>query len=118
LRTFFEKRSCRRYRSKERALVAVRQGQENVYHLMDISYSGMGFRYLGKECRHKTINRVDLLYNDVPLMRDVEVQMVRDAPMTRSILPFRHCGLRFKGLSKDQQEQLEWFIDEVATVET
>jgi len=118
LRTFSEKRSNRRYRSKERALITVGKGKENIYNVLDVSYGGMGFRYLGKERRHSTIDHIDILYNNGFLMRDVEVELVRDVPMTSNTIPFRQCGLQFKKLSKDQLEMLEWFIDQVAKAET
>lgn len=118
MKTHTEKRSSRRYRSKERALIAVGKGKDNIYNVLDVSYGGMGFRYLGKECRHSTIDRIDILFNDGFLLQDVEVQLVRDVPMTNNTIPFRKCGLQFKNLSKNQLELLEWFILEVAKVET
>ncbi len=118
MKTYSEKRSSRRYRSKERALIAVGTDKQNIYNVLDVSYGGMGFRYLGKERRHSTIDRIDILYNNGFLMRDVEVELVRDEPMTNNTIPFRQCGLQFKKLNKDQLELLEWFIDEVAKAET
>lgn len=112
-----ERRTQPRYHTKERTLLATGPGRENTYHLLDISQSGLGFRYIGEDARIPELQRISLFINGELRIGDVEVHLVRDTPLMNGMISFRRCGLRFENLSPKQAEKLKSFVAEVATGE-
>ena len=109
-----ERRHVQRYRTKERALLSTGPGKENLFHLLDISENGAGFRYLSKENRTKGLRQVDLYFQDTLWLKDVKVSLVEDVPMLSGMIPFRRCGLRFVELNDQQSAVLLSYVKKTA----
>ncbi|MDJ0624398.1 MAG: hypothetical protein QNJ17_15650 [Desulfocapsaceae bacterium] len=112
-----ERRDLRRYRTKERALLAVGPEKEDVFHLLDINEKGAGFRYMGRESRTSRMRQVDLYFQDALWLRNVKVSLVQDNLMLNGMIPFRRCGLRFEDLSEEQTAKLESFVKKISAEE-
>lgn len=112
-----DRREMPRYRTRERALLAVGPEKEHVFHLLDISLGGAGFRYMGKKSRTADLRRVDLYFGDDLLLSGVRVELIEDTQMLRGLIPFRRCGLCFTKLTEEQTEQLEHYVEQVAAIE-
>ena len=84
-----ERRASPRYRTKERALLAMGEDRESVYHLLDIILGGIGFRYVGNTCRTTGVDSVDLYYYEDLWLGGVPVQPVEDLPLSNGSIPYR-----------------------------
>jgi c-di-GMP-binding flagellar brake protein YcgR len=94
----------------ERALLTMGQDKESVYHLVDISRGGIGFRYIGNKCRTAGVDSVDLYHHEDLWLDGLPVQSVEDVPLSNGTISYRRCGLRFAELTDEQIERLELFI--------
>jgi c-di-GMP-binding flagellar brake protein YcgR len=108
-----ERRAFPRYSTMERALLAMGQDRESVFHLLDISRGGIGFRYIGNTCRTAGVDRVDLYHHEKLWLDGVPVQSVDDLPLSNGTISYRRCGLRFAELTDEQIERLESFMGKV-----
>jgi len=104
-------REHQRFKAMHRALVLINQGPESLpYHIMDISESGLSFRYLGQKLNRNDVTEISL-YHDFELIVDaIPVQTVSDYRLRDNLVPVRRGSLIFKDLSTEQQSRLEHFI--------
>ncbi len=104
-------REHQRFIAMHRALVLIDSGPEALpYHIMDISESGLSFRYLGQKLKRSEIKEVSL-YHDFDLVAEnIPVQAVSDYRLQDNLVPVRRGSLIFKDLNSDQKSQLERFI--------
>lgn len=104
-------REHQRFIAMHRALVLIDNGPESLpYHIMDISESGLSFRYLGQKLKRSEIKEVSL-YHDFDLVAEnIPVQAVSDYRLQDNLVPVRRGSLIFKDLNSDQKSQLERFI--------
>ena len=112
-----ERRNMQRYRTRERALLAMGPEKENVFHLLDISEGGVGFRYIGRESRTSELHQVDLYFQDSLLLESVKVSLVQDIQVLNGMIPFRRCGLRFLELSDEQKANLKSYLRRISADE-
>lgn len=112
-----ERRAFPRYSTMERALLAMGQDREGVYHLLDISRGGISFRYIGNKCRTAGVDKVDLYHHENLWLGEVPVQSVEDVPLSNGTISYRRCGLRFTELTDQQIERLESFMGKVVVGE-
>lgn len=104
-------RENQRFIAAQRALVLIDNGPESLpYHIMDISESGLSFRYLGQKLKRSQIKEVNLYHNFDLIAEDLPVQVVSDYRLRDNLVPVRRGSLTFKELTPEQQSQLERFI--------
>jgi len=104
-------REHQRFKAMHRALVLIDKGPESLpYHIMDISESGLSFRYLGQKLKRSEVKEISL-YHDFELIVDnLPVQTVSDHRLQDNLVPVRRGSLHFKELTPEQRSQLERFI--------
>jgi hypothetical protein len=104
-------REHQRFIAVHRALVLIDSGPESLpYHIMDISESGLSFRYLGQKLKRSAVKEISL-YHDFELIVDrLPVQTVSDYRLQDNLVPVRRGSLEFKELTDEQRSQLERFI--------
>ncbi|SHJ67068.1 PilZ domain-containing protein [Malonomonas rubra DSM 5091] len=104
-------REHQRFKAVHRALVLVDKGPDSLpYHIMDISESGLSFRYLGQKLKRSEVKEISL-YHDFELIVDkIPVQTVSDQRLQDNLVPIRRSSVQFKDLSNEQRSQLEQFI--------
>ncbi|WP_303721854.1 PilZ domain-containing protein [Malonomonas rubra] len=104
-------RAHQRFKAAHRALVLIDTGPESLpYHIMDISESGLSFRYLGQKLKRSEVKEISL-YNDFDLIvESIPVRAVSDHRLQDNLVPVRRGSLAFRDLSPDQRSQLGKFI--------
>jgi len=104
-------REHQRFKAAHRALVLVDRGPDSLpYHIMDISESGLSFRYLGQKLKRSEVKEISL-YHDFDLIVDkIPVKTVSDQRLQDNLVPIRRSSVQFKDLNDEQRTQLEKFI--------
>jgi c-di-GMP-binding flagellar brake protein YcgR len=106
-----EKRGEQRYRAMERALALMcGSPAELAYHIIDISKSGLAFRYPGAKKPDGAITAIHLCYNDRLCVAEVAVTSVADRWIGSDLTEIRRQSLSFGALSATQRQQLDRFI--------
>ena len=106
-----ERRRHPRFLVKERASAAVVGDEVGLpYHLIDISESGMAFRYLHTSPLPLSDSQMDIYLDEDLYIGRVPVTVVDDRQLVSDAIPTRHCGVRFGKLTPAQQIQLQAFI--------
>ena len=117
--TTMERRKSIRFRAQDDAYAALRGNSFKVGKICDISLNGLAFKYLAEKVCDETFKRVDIFLSKngfhlsgVPctILFD-EKECVYDSVM---ITQYR-CGLKFEGLDEEQENQLEFFINNYTT---
>lgn len=104
-------REHQRFVAAHRALVLIDSGPESLpYHIMDISESGLSFRYLGQKLKRSKITEVNLYHDFELIVEGIPVQAVSDYRLQDNLVPVRRGSLIFKQLNTEQRSQLERFI--------
>ena len=104
-------RDCQRFKAAPRALVLIDHGPESLpFHILDISETGLSFRYLGKPLKRTEIKEVDLYYDHDLAVEKVPAEAVSDYRIQDNLVPVRRGSLTFKELSDEQRSCLEQFI--------
>jgi len=105
------KRTSDRFKAKERALVWCHLDSEDLpYHLIDISYEGFSFKYLGSELKYDAINQVSLYYENELIVENLPVEVVSDFLLADNLVPVRRASVFIKSLSTVQDRDLQYFI--------
>ncbi len=100
-----------RYKAMHRALVMVTQGPEALpFHIIDISRSGLSFRYLGKKINKTDISAISLYHDYELLIDNIPAKAVSDYRLRDNLVPVRRGSLCFEDLTEEQQRKLENFI--------
>ena len=101
-----------RFKAMHRALVMVSQGPEALpYHIIDISKSGLSFRYLGKKLSRSDISAISLYHDYELLVDNIPAKAVSDYRLRDNLVPVRRGSLCFEDLNEEQEHQLKRFID-------
>lgn len=104
-------REFQRFKAMHRALVLIDKGPESLpYHIMDISESGLSFRYLGQKLKRSTVKEISLYHDFELIVENIPVQTVSDCRLQDNLVPVRRGSLLFKDLNTEQHSQLERFI--------
>ena len=114
-----ERRKFTRFRVQNNAYAALRGSYTKVGKIYDISLNGLAFRYLAEKVFSETFNRVDIfLSNNGFHLFGVPCRVVCDEKegvyISPMITPYR-CGLKFEGLNEEQQNKLEFFLNNHTT---
>ena len=113
-----EKRKYVRFAPQDKTFAALRSGFKKVGKVHDISIKGLGFTYLDPSEENNTdadSSKVDIFLSDDGFhLANVPCRVVYDAERSPSdiicMIKANKCGLNFGKLTKDQSEQLEYFI--------
>lgn len=101
-----------RYKAMHRALVMVSQGPEALpFHIIDISKSGLSFRYLGKKISKTDIASISLYHDYELLVDNIPAKAVSDYRLRDNLVPVRRGSICFEMLNDAQQRKLERFIE-------
>ena len=105
-------RESPRFKALPRALVFFPQDPETLpYHIVDISDSGLSFRYLGESIKYTGIFSVSLYHEYDLVVSDLPVKDVSDIGLSDGHVPVRRGSLCFESLSFEQQNKLVTFIE-------
>ncbi len=110
-----------RFRTQDNAFAALRGDFTKVGKIYDISLNGLGFRYLAEQESEEKLTHVDIFMSDKWFhLPDVSCNIVYDVKEHTSnsleISPYR-CGLKFNALLEEDQNKLEYFLNNYTTVE-
>lgn len=115
-----EKRKFTRFRVQDDAYAALQGNYTKVGRIYDISLKGMAFRYLAEETSNEKFAQVDIFLtnNDFHLI-GIPCTIIYDVEEStffniNGVLPYR-CGMKFGSLKDEQQNSLEFFIDNYNT---
>ena len=107
-----DRRESPRFKALPRALVFFPQGPETLlYHIVDISDSGLSFRYLGESIKYTGIFSVSLYHEYDLVVSDLPVKDVSDIGLSDGLVPVRRGSLCFESPSFEQQNKLVPFIE-------
>jgi hypothetical protein len=104
-----------RFKVHDGALAALCHGFTALGQIIDISRSGLSFRYVASEARTNGSAELSILITDGSFsIERVPFKTVWDAAMPREFsfgaITLRHCGVQFGDLSHGQRVDLEYFI--------
>ena len=106
-------REHHRLTAKERALVLLPQREDPLpYHIIDISEGGLSFRYLGKKLKRSEIDKISLYHEYKLIVDSIPVEPVSDYRLRDNRVQIRRSSIRFNALNKEQQRNLDVFIQE------
>jgi len=104
-------REHQRFKAMHRALVLIDRGPESLpFHIMDISETGLSFRYLGQKLKRSAVKEISLYHDFDLIVEAIPVETVSDYRLHDNLVPVRRSSLVFKELSSEQRSQLEKFI--------
>ena len=114
-----EKRKFTRFRAQGDAYAALQGNFSKVGKIYDISLNGLAFRYLAEKMSNETFTHVDIFLTDNGFhLSGVHCSVVYDEKESISnshvVSPYR-CGLKFESLKEEQQNKLEFFINNFTT---
>jgi len=114
-----ERRKFTRFRAQDDAYAALRGNYTKVGKIYDISLDGLAFRYLAEKVFSETFTHVDIfMSNNGFHLSGVPCTVVCDEKecvyISPNIIPYR-CGLKFEGLNEEQQNKLEFFLNNYTT---
>jgi PilZ domain-containing protein len=114
-----EKRKFTRFRAQNDAFAALRGDYSKVGKIYDISLNGLAFRYLAEKRSSETFTHVDIFLSENGFhLSGVHCTVVYDAkesmPNSHVVSPYR-CGLKFGPLKEEQQDKLEFFLNNHTT---
>jgi hypothetical protein len=110
-----ERRKFTRFRVQDDAFAALRGSSNTIGKIYDISLNGLAFRYIGEKFSDKTFTHADIfLTNDAFHLFRVPCTIIYDVKESTNylndVVPYR-CGLKFEPLQDEQQNKLEFFIN-------
>ena len=114
-----ERRKFTRFRAQDDAFAALIGNFSKVGKIYDISLNGLAFRYLAKEMSKEVYTHIIIFLSRKGFhMFDLPCTVVYDEKKSMSnsneISPYR-CGLKFNPLKEDQQDNLDFFLNNHTT---
>lgn len=104
-------REHRRFKANHRAMAIHPEGPEAIpYHVIDISKGGLSYRYLGKKIHPANAEKINLYCEHELIIASIPVVPVSDYRLRDNLVPVRRRSFRFGVLSREQQSQLEIFL--------
>ena len=105
-----EKRKFERFIAKDRAFVLI-SPNSNPVHIIDISKSGIAFKYLGKELMNVQAEEFELYYEEELCLESIPFEIVSDELIQMSrYISLRRCGIKFGKLTSTQETFINDFI--------
>ena len=114
-----EKRKFTRFRAQDDAFAALRGNFSKVGKIYDISLNGLAFRYLAEQEAEEEFTRVDIFlsgngFHLAGIPCNIVYNVKEDTLISMEISPYR-CGLSFNVLQEEQQNKLEFFLNNHTT---
>ena len=114
-----EKRKFTRFQVQDDAFAALRGDYSKVGKIYDISLNGLVFRFMAEEIPKEVYTHVEFfLSNGGFHLSDVPCTVVYDEKESISnspaVSPYR-CGLKFEKMNEEQQNKLEFFLNNHTT---
>ena len=114
-----ERRKFTRFHARDDAFAALRGNFSKVGKIYNISLNGLAFRYLAKEMSEDIYTHVDIFLSSNGFhLSDLSCTVIYDEKESTSnsntVSPYR-CGLQFKAFKVEQQDQLEYFLNNHTT---
>lgn len=112
---FTDRRRCKRFRTRGNCYVMSNPESPERFHILDISESGLAFRYFrtGEHVTGLEKLAIATADNDF-IMKEIEYKTITDIEMRKELSsfdsPIRRRGIQFESLTPDQEEQLQYFI--------
>ena len=116
-----ERRKFTRFIARDDAFAALRGDFSKVGKIYDISLNGLAFRYMAEEIPKEVYTHVEFFLSKNGFhLSDVPCTVVYDEKESISnspkVSPYR-CGMKFGPLKEEQQNELEFFINNHTTGE-
>ncbi len=114
-----ERRKFTRFRAQDDAFAALRGDYSKAGKIYDISLNGLAFRYMAEEIPKEVYTHVEFFLSNIGFhLSDVPCTVVYDEKESISnshaVSPYR-CGLKFVPLKEEQQNKLEFFLNNHTT---
>jgi len=114
-----EKRKFTRFRAQDDAFAALQGNYNKVGKIYDISLNGLAFRYLAEKRSSETFTHVDIFLTTNGFhLSGLPCSVIYDEKESISnssvVSPYR-CGLKFEPLKEEQQNKLEFFLNNHTT---
>lgn len=117
-----EKRNCKRLSAKEGVFAVLSKAGVHYYSpgpLIDISLTGLGFKYLPIGEEQNKWSEVSIFTCDCsfPMIRKIPCRIVYSCEVKNQLPDFdvdfyRRCGVEFSGINEDHISKLREFIEE------
>jgi len=113
---FVEQRKHKRYLVKDRAFAVLGPDALKLCHMIDISKGGLSFRYfIDSEELAEELFDLGILYGDDFYVEKIPARVVSDNVIENnsyfSSIIMKRRGIQFGDLTRRQEEQLEYFIE-------
>ena len=114
-----EKRKFTRFRAQDDAFAALRGNFSKVGKIYDISLNGLAFKYFAEKRSNETFTHVDIFLSTngfhLPDLPCTVVYDEKDSISQSNVVLAYRCGLKFEPLKEEQQNKLEFFLDNFIT---
>ena len=115
-----EPRKHRRFRFQDGNFAALSPGFCMLGRIVDISRSGLAFRYVASSAGTHKCAKLKILKTDGSFSCDrIPFKTIWDSSTPQNFLlgslPLRHCGVEFGKLGDDQKVDLKYFIENYTT---
>jgi len=114
METFKERRRHGRHKVKNRSTVSIHPTTTLSYSVLDVSYVGLSFTYIGWEKWPQEGIKVDILDSEY-FLENIPAHIINDVQLYEKSKSHRRCSIEFVSLDKDQQDDLRRYIESVAT---
>jgi hypothetical protein len=115
-RQIVERRQHKRFHAPKGLFAVLRPGYTKMGSVVDMSISGLAFRYVDREEPPKGTHMDIFMIGDVFHLGKVSVKTVSDVEVVHGrpycSFTIRRCGVMFGELTDDQKAQLEQFIQD------
>jgi hypothetical protein len=114
-----ERRKFTRFRTQDDAFATLRGNFNKAGKIYDISLNGLAFRYLAEKIPNETFSHVEIfLTNNGFHLDGVPCTIIYDVKEStfslNEVSPYR-CGMKFGPLNEEQQNKLEFFLNNFTT---
>lgn len=109
-----ERRQAERLRPRGRTLVRIDGILDSFFHIVDISSSGLAFRYLGSDKLDQEAGVVDIVHGDEITLRQIPFRAVSDCEIDYGLIPMRRRGVRFGELTESQKNDIDKLLSRCA----
>lgn len=115
-----ERRKHRRFKVQDGNFAALSPEFYILGQILDISRSGLAFRYVASTARSHECSKLKILKTDGSFACDrIPFKTIWDCSMPQSFsldsLTLRHCGAQFGKLGDDQKFDIKYFIENYTT---
>jgi hypothetical protein len=113
-----ERRKHKRFYAKDDTFAVLGPPSGNIGQVMDISMGGLAFSYVAGEDQPNRSHKLSILLAEHSFhLTKIPIETIWDKEAEQlpfSSLRMRRCGLQFGELTRNQENQLEYFIENYA----